>query len=246
LTKRETHLYQLTKNINSGIKSLEVDKKLHVSVDCVIFGYDETELKVLLMDCDMEDYGNKRSLLGDLVSPNENLQDAVERVILKCTGRSDLYMEEVKVFSDHDRHPLGRVISVAFYALVEVEDFKFEDRNNKHLEWVSMDDANDLAFDHTNILNVCHKRLKKRLRERPLGFRLLPEKFTLRQLQNLYEVVLDIQLDKRNFRRKIKSLNILKDLNEVQQSVSHRPGKLFAFDLSEYENRRSKGFKFEL
>lgn len=239
-------MYQLNNNINSGITSLDQGKRLHVSVDCVIFGYDETELKVLLMDCDMEDYEGKLSLLGDLVSPDESLQDAVKRVIYKCTGRKDLYMEEVKVFSASERHPLGRVISVAFYALVDVEDFQFEDVNNKHLQWVSIAEANDLAFDHGNILDVCLKRLKKRLRERPLGFRLLPEKFTLRQLQNLYEVVLDIELDKRNFRRKIKSLCILKDLNEVQKSVSHRPGKLFAFDREEYENRRSKGFKFEI
>jgi 8-oxo-dGTP diphosphatase len=239
-------LYQVNNNINTGIKFLEPSNQLYVSVDCVIFGYDETELKVLLMDCDMEDYNGKLSLIGDLVSQNESLQDAVQRVVQKCTGRHDLYMEEVKVFSSPERHPLGRVISVAFYALVEVEDFKFEDRNNKHLQWVSISETKDLAFDHSNVLNVCLKRLKKRLRERPLGFRLLPEKFTLRQLQNLYEVVLDIELDKRNFRRKIKSLNILKDLNEVQESVSHRPGKLFSFNRDEYEKRRSNGFKFEL
>lgn len=208
-------LYKVGNNVNTGISSLDVDNRVFVSVDCVIFGYDEKELKVLLMDCDMEKYQDKLSLLGDLVNPQEDFDSAVHRVLEECTGHNDLYMEEVKCFSSVGRHPLGRVVSLAYYALVQREDFVFDDPSDKHLQWVSISDVEDLAFDHNLILNVCLKRMKKRLRERPIGFRLLPEKFTLQQLQSLYEVVLDIQLDKRNFRRKIKSLAVLEDLNEM-------------------------------
>lgn len=233
-------------NINTNISEISPIHMVAISVDCVILGYDEESLKVLLVECNTPPFEGMMSLLGELVEPNETLDEAAHRVLGIWTGQESLYLEEVNTFSEIDRHPLGRVITVAFYSLVEIEKFKISELKMKNLKWVDVNDVCDLAFDHNKILDDCLLTLRRRLRERPIGFNLLPEKFSLNQLQNLYEVVLGIQLDKRNFRRKMLSLDVLVDLNETQQDVSHRPAKLFSFDHAKYEKKKSNGFKFEV
>jgi 8-oxo-dGTP diphosphatase len=234
-------------NINTWISQINTEYKAAVSVDCVIFGYDENHLHVLLLESDMPPFEGKYSLVGDLVTPLENLDESAKRVLLQRTGLKDVFLEQVRTFSDVDRHPLGRVITTAYYSLVKLNDplFAIEVENPK-LKWHKVSDVKELAFDHDMILEKCLSQLRYRLRDKPIGFKLLPKKFSLKQLQNLYEKVLDFELDKRNFRRKLKSLDLLVDLDENQSDVNHRPAKLYSFDHEKYEKKKKKGFNFEL
>jgi 8-oxo-dGTP diphosphatase len=236
-----------SENINTWISELNSDAKAAISVDCVIFGYNEKELSVLQIECNMPPHEAKMSLIGDLVKSYETVDEAANRILEKITGLSDLYLEQVQTFSDPNRHPLGRVISVAYYSLIKTDKYELIDKEHKHLRWVPITSTEEMAFDHQQIMNLCYNRLKKRLRERPVGFSLLPKKFTLIQLQRLYEIILGIELDKINFRRKLKATGLLKDLGEVQQDVSHRPAKLYTFDYERYaEMENSNVLKFDI
>ena len=236
-----------SENINTWISELNSDAKAAISVDCVIFGYNEKELSVLQIECNMPPHEAKMSLIGDLVKSYETVDEAANRILEKITGLSDLYLEQVQTFSDPNRHPLGRVISVAYYSLIKTDKYELIDKEHKHLQWVPITSTEEMAFDHQQIMNLCYNRLKKRLRERPVGFSLLPKNFTLIQLQRLYEIILGIKLDKRNFRRKLKATGLLKDLGEVQQDVSHRPAKLYTFDYERYaEMKNSNVLKFDI
>jgi len=230
-----------TENINTWITHLSPKAKMSISVDCVIFGYDEEGLKVLLIDCNMPSYEGKKSLLGDLVEMNETLENAVTRVLQKRTTLTDLYFEEVKSYSAPNRHPLGRVVTLAYYSFIKISDYKIHDTEDQHLEWIPINEIPDLAFDHQKILEDCYLRLKKKIRSHPIGFSLMPKKFTLMQLQNFYEAVLQIKFDRRNFRRKLNSLGLLIDLDEIQDNVSHRPAKLYSFDFKKYNRLLKKG-----
>ena len=232
-------------NINTSISQLGTDSKTAISVDCVIFGYDAENLKVLLLKSGMPPFDGMFALLGDLLKPTENLDQSAIRVLEKHTGLDDLYMEQVSAFSAIDRHPLGRVVTIAYYSLVKL-DAELVEITNEHpnVEWKSVNEIEELAFDHKLILERCLGQLRYTLREKPIGFKLLPKKFSLKQLQNLYEKVLDVELDKRNFRRKLKSLDVLLDVNENQTDVNHRPAKLYTFDHERYESKRKKGFNF--
>lgn len=234
-------------NINTWITQIHTEYKTAVSVDCVIFGYDDDALKILVSRCDMPPYEHEMSLLGDIVHPDETTDEAAKRVLFEKTGFSDLFLEQVQVFSDINRHPLGRVITVAYFSLIKIDDdhlLHLEKHSN--LSWKNVKEISSLAFDHLNIMHTCLKKMQKQIREQPIGFNLLPKKFSLLQLQRLYEVILDIELDKRNFRRKLSLLNILKYNGEIESSVSHRPAKLYAFDRAQYEKKIKKGFIFEL
>lgn len=236
-----------SENINTWISELNSDAKAAISVDCVIFGYNEKELSVLQIECNMPPHVGKMSLIGDLVKSHETVDEAANRILEKITGLSDLYLEQVQTFSDPNRHPLGRVISVAYYSLIKTDKYELIDKEHKHLQWVPISSTEEMAFDHQQIMNLCYNRLKKRLRERPVGFSLLPKKFTLIQLQRLYEIILGIELDKRNFRRKLQATGLLKDLGEVQQDVSHRPAKLYTFDHERYaELKTNNVLKFDI
>ena len=217
-----------------------------VSVDCVVFGYNEDGLKVLVLDCDMEPFVGKKSLIGELVEQGEGVDEAVKRVLKMWTGIEGLYMEQVQTFGKPNRHPLGRVISVAYYSLVPLDDFHVENEL-PNLSWKSLDQLKEMAFDHLEILDACLGALRKDIREKPLGFSLLPPKFSIKQLQILYERILDINFDRRNFRRKLNNLGILKDLNEIEQDVSHRPAKLYSFDEESFKKRMEDNlFQFSL
>jgi 8-oxo-dGTP diphosphatase len=234
-------------NINTWISQINIEYKAAVSVDCVIFGYDENHLHVLLLKSDMPPFEGKYSLVGDLVTPLETLDESAKRVLVQRTGLEDVFLEQVRTFSDVDRHPLGRVITTAYYSLVKLNESLFRiEQENPNLKWQKVSEIQELAFDHNIILEKCLTQLRYRLRDKPIGFKLLPRKFSLKQLQNLYEKVLDIELDKRNFRRKLKALDLLVDLKENQSEVNHRPAKLYSFDHKKYEKKKKKGFNFEL
>ena len=217
------------------------------SVDNVIFGFDGGELKVLLIKRGAEPFQGKWALPGDLVYPNEDLDAAAARVLEELTGLKEVYLEQVKAFGAVNRHPLGRVITVAYYSLIKINKYSVTAASfAQKAKWHSISEVKNLAFDHDEILNACFSRLKQSVRSRPVGFELLPPKFTLTELQHLYEAVLETELDKRNFRKKILSMNLLVDLEETQEGVAHRPAKLYEFNQQRYEKLVNEGFSFEL
>jgi 8-oxo-dGTP diphosphatase len=216
------------------LKTAELEKISHldyfniaISVDCVIFGYDSKELKVLLIKSDLEEFSGLYSLLGDLIRPDEDLEDASYRVLKDRTGLDDVYLEQVHTFGTLGRHPSGRVITTAYYSLIDITHHKLR-LNHNELHWHSVKDIKKLAFDHKLILNTCLQRLRSQVMEHPVVFNLLQDKFSLRELQEVYEAILGVKLDRRNFRKKITIKDWLQDLNEMETNLSHRPGKLYA------------------
>jgi 8-oxo-dGTP diphosphatase len=213
--------------------------QIAISVDCVIFGFDKNELKVLLIKSDLEEFNNQWSLLGDLVKPDENLESASYRVLKERTGLDNVYLEQVYTFGEVNRHPAGRVISTAYYSLINIKDHQPKFCDNE-LHWHPVNEINSLAFDHQTILNTCLERLQSKIEEHPIVFNLLPEKFSLRELQNLYEAILGVKMDRRNFRKKFFLMNWLEDMNELEQDVPHRPGKLYRFNSGRFSNGKTK------
>ena len=213
--------------------------KFSITVDCVIFGFRENELKVLLIRSDMEIFKSEWSLLGDVLKGDEQLEDAAYRILKQRTGMHDVYLEEVKTFSKPQRHPGGRVITVAYCSLLNIEHHQIDISDNE-LHWHAIDCLKHLAFDHEDIILHCYKWLQKRVREHPLGLNLLPEKFSLRELQNLYEAILSIKLDRRNFRKKFFTMDFLIDTGEYENDVPHRPGRLYTFNYEKYETTAKK------
>jgi 8-oxo-dGTP diphosphatase len=197
-----------------------------LSVDCVIFAYDNKELNVLLIKSDLEEFAGLYSLLGDLVRIDEDLDEASYRILRERTGVRDVYLEQVHTFGSVNRHPSGRVITTAYYSLIDIKHHNLR-LNNHELHWHPVKNIKELAFDHKEILDTCLTRLRQQVIEHPVVFNLLPEKFSLRELQELYEAILAVDLDRRNFRKKIAIKDWLVDLNQVEVDVSHRPGKLY-------------------
>lgn len=224
--------------------------KSAVTVDNVIFGFDDGALKVLLIKRGEPPYENQWALPGNFVYPNEDLNAAAGRVLYELTGLKDVYLEQVRTFGEVNRHPMGRVITVAYFSLIKIKEYQLQGTNrlSQRAEWISFTEAIDLAFDHDAILDACFRRLQRRVRMRPVGFELLPKKFTLTELQHLYEAILqpDKKIDKRNFRKKILSMKILVDLKEAQEGVAHRPAKLYKFDKKKYQRFVEAGYIFEV
>lgn len=217
------------------------------TVDNVIFGFDEGDLKVLLIKRGEEPYQGKWALPGYFVYPTEDLDTAAKRVLEELTGLRNVYLEQVKTFGTVDRHPFGRVITVAYFSLVKISHYTIQPSSiARKAKWHSISEVENLAFDHDEILEACFNRLKWSVRSRPVGFELLPPKFTLTELQHLYEAILETDLDKRNFRKKILTMDLLVDLDETQEGVAHRPARLYRFDRKRYEQFLAEGFNFEL
>ena len=217
------------------------------SIDCVIFGFDEGELKILLIERNEEPFKAWWALPGYLVEQDESLDNAAERILYELTGLRGIYMDQFYTFGDVDRHPKGRVITVAYYAMIRLN-------GSKHLKpvtnfarkavWVPISDLPDLAFDHDKIFTRGFEKVRNKISYQPIAFELLPEKFTLTQLQHLYEVILNKKLDKRNFRKKMLNYGILKELDEKQKGVSYRAAKLYKFDRRKYARLFQKELTF--
>lgn len=218
-----------------------------LTVDCVVFGLDEEELKVLLIERALEPFQGKWALPGGFVRIEETLDDAAMRELQEETGLQKVYLEQLYSIGDLNRDPRERVVTVAYYALVRLSSHKVKAATDaRQALWFSIDDLPKLAFDHDKILKMAHERLSGKVRYQPIGFELLPQKFTLRQLQHLYEVVLDRDLDKRNFRKKILGMEILEELDEVETDVAHRAARLYRFDRRAYKDLTKQGFNFEI
>jgi len=217
------------------------------SVDNIIFGFDSDTLKVLLIKRKEDPYGGQWALPGDIVKPTEDLRTSAKRVLEELTGLRDVYLDQVFTFGKVDRHPRGRVITIAYYSLINISNLKIKAASfAEKVIWKEVRSVETLAFDHLKIMETCLARLRQDLKLRPIGFELLPEKFTLTELQRLYEVILEQDLDKRNFRKKILNMNILNTLHELQTGVSHRPAKLYSFDPEKYKEAMEKGVIFEI
>ncbi|MFN8250931.1 MAG: NUDIX domain-containing protein [Ferruginibacter sp.] len=238
-TPAENDIMKPVKTLHTIQSEVQSTNRIALSVDCVIFGFDENKLKVMLIRSDLKKYHGRWSLLGDLVGPSEDLDAAAYRILKQRTGLDDVYLEQVHTFGSVSRHPAGRVVTVAYCSLINVQHHKLRILENE-LHWHDVKNVTDLAFDHQDIFDTCYKRLQKRVQEHPLGFNLLPKKFSLRDLQNLYEAILGIKLDRRNFRKKFFSMDFLIDLDEMEQDVPHRPGKLYRFNYDKYEKRKKK------
>lgn len=214
--------------------------KVSLTVDCVIFGFDEQSLKILLIKSDLAPYQGLLSLLGDHVNSNEDLETAAHRVLAQRTGMGDVFLEQVHTFSRPNRHPGGRVVTTVYASLLNLKHHALLLHDNE-LQWHAVNEIKEMAFDHQQILEQCLRWLQKRIQEHPLAFNLLPKKFSLRQLQNVYEAILNVKLDRRNFRKKFVSMGLLTDMQEMESQVTHRPGKLYSFDFVQYEQKK-KGF----
>lgn len=219
----------------------------NVSTDCVIFGFDNSELKVLLVKLAVDPGKGQWALPGSNILYDEDLNDAAKRVLCEFTGLNDVYMEQFQAFGNTSRFPLFRVITIAFFALLKIDSYSLEPGPKvSETQWHSINKLPKLPFDHKEIIEGAKKRLQQRVRIRPIGFELLPQKFTLTQIQHLYEAILNIELDTRNFRKKLLNLKMLQDLHERQKGVAHRAAKLFKFDEKKYNSLKEQGFNFEL
>ncbi len=218
-----------------------------LTVDCVVFGLDEHELKVMLIQRGQPPFEGKWALPGGFVRVEETLEEAARRELQEETGLSLAYLEQLHTFGAVDRDPRERVISVAYYALVQLSGHLVRAATDaREAAWFGVNDLPSLAFDHADILQMGLERLRAKLRTQPIGFELLPRKFTLSQLQRLYEQVLERPLDKRNFRKRVLSMDLLVETDEVEQDVAHRAARLFRFDAKKYRRLLKAGFNFEL
>jgi 8-oxo-dGTP diphosphatase len=218
-----------------------------LSVDIVVFALDERDLQVMLVERDLQPFAGEWALPGGFVGIDEALDAAARRELEEETGLKNIFLEQLYTFGDVHRDPRDRVVTVAYYALVNFAGHSVQASSDaRNAAWFAVNDLPKLAFDHDKILRAAHERLKGKVRYQPIGFELLPEKFTLRQLQHLYEVILDRELDKRNFRKKVLAMDIVKETNEIEKDVAHRAARLYRFDKRMYDRLTRQGFNFEI
>ncbi len=218
-----------------------------ISIDCLVFGLDNGRLNVLLAKHRAGIRQGQWALPGGHIGSSEDLDDAASRILKDVTGVRDLFLEQLRAFGRADRFPDARVITIAYYALVKQKDYEVVAGGPaSDVRWWDIHDVPELVYDHGEILQQGLSSLRHKVRHEPLGFNLLPEKFTLLHLQELYESILDTKLDKPNFRRKMMNMKLLVDCNEKQQNVAHRAAALYRFDESVYQSLKEKGFSFEV
>ena len=218
-----------------------------VTVDSVVFGLDGEELKILLIRRKLDPFKGAWALPGGFIQMDESLEDAAKRELLEETGVEQLYLEQLSTFGNPDRDPRERVITVAYFAIVNLFDHKvMADSDAEEAGWFPVEDPPELAFDHETILAAALQRLQGKIRYQPLVFEFLPEKFTLSQVQKLYETVLCRPLDKRNFRKKIQGTGLVIPLDEYEMDVSHRAARFYRFDREAWEEKSEEGFHFSI
>lgn len=237
----------MIKNVDSNSASKSEKSAMNaITIDCVIFGFDKGSLEVLLVQHGEGISKGKWGLPGGWINKKESTDDAASRLLNELTGLDKIYLEQLKAFGDPDRFPLRRVITIGYYALVKREDYNIKAGfTAADAKWYKINSIPDLIYDHNKILTYSLEHLRNRVRQAPIGFNLLPEKFTLLQLMFLYEEILGIEMDKSNFRRKILHMKLLVSLDEKEQDVSHRAAKLYQFDSTIYKKLTQKGFNFE-
>lgn len=228
------------------VNNYSTEDKVLVAVDCIIFGFDGDDLKILLIKRDFQPEMGKWSLMGGFLQQNENLDEAADRILNTLTGINNVYMEQLHSYSKLDRDPAERTISVAYYALINIENHNEELIEKYSAKWFSISKAPNLIFDHDIMVKDAIRRLRYKTSKEPIGFELLPPKFTMKQLQKLYESILDEKLDKRNFINKINAMKILVKLDEKDMSSSRKGSYLYNFDHEKYLDKKAKGFDFKV
>jgi 8-oxo-dGTP diphosphatase len=232
------------KSVFMDIVKYKSHDRILVAVDCIIFGFDGAQLKALLIKRGFEPEKGRWSLMGGFVSKNESADEAAGRVLHQLTGLEDVYMEQLHCFSDVDRDPAGRVISIAYFALINIEDYSDQLQADHEAKWFPLNKIPQLIFDHKQMVMRAKERLQHKVSNHPIGFELLPFKFTLPQLQSLYEAIYESPLDKRNFTRKILSLGILNKLTEKEKESSRKGAFYYVFDKNKYKKLHNEGVKF--
>lgn len=220
--------------------------KFHLAVDCVIFGFDGDRLKLLLYKRDFNPEKGNWSLMGGFLRLNENIDEAAYRVLARITGLRNVFLEQLSVFSSVTRDHAGRVVSIAYYALVNIHDYDSCMLKQYGAEWFTIDSLPELIFDHTEIVLRALRRLKRKTKSQPIGFELLPENFTITQLRKLYEAIYQRELEPANFRRKLLSMELLDRLPIKDMNSSRKGAYLYAFNKDKYEILTSKGLSFDV
>jgi 8-oxo-dGTP diphosphatase len=232
------------------VENYKNQHKYYIAIDCIIFGFDKGSLKLLLIKRNFEPCKGSWSLMGGFLQPDESLDKAAKRILLELTGLKDIYLEQLNTYSEINRDPAGRVLSAAYFALIDAEKYK-ENNNGQRKEnynytarWFEINKAPKLIFDHDLMVADALKRLKEKSAVQPIGFELLPDKFTIPQLQKLYEAINQTEFDKRNFRKKMLSYNILKQLDEKDKAGSKKGAFLYTIDQQKYNQMMKEGFLF--
>ncbi len=220
------------------------EDKFNIGVDCIVFGFDEDGLKLLLLKRNFEPAKGKWSLMGGFLNKQESVDDAASRVLSKLTGIDELYMEQLGAFGDVERDPGSRVVSICYYALINIDEQDKELVRKYNAFWISIDQVPELIFDHSLMVKKALQRLRRKASTQPVGFNLLPEKFTLPQLQRLYEAIYQVELDKRNFRKKMLSMKVLEKLEEKDKETSKRGAFYYKFNEDQYNKLVENGFSF--
>lgn len=215
-----------------------------VTADCVIFGFDGAQLKVLLVRRGGEPFKGKWAFPGGFMNMNESIEECALRELREETGLKEAFMEQFRVFSKPDRDPRERVVTVAFLALIRLQEVQGGDDADE-AQWFALDDVPALAFDHDYILREAQRTLREKIHFEPIGFELLPEKFTMKQLQTLYESIVGVNFDRRNFSKKMFHLDLLTELDEVVWPTTRRAAKLYSFNEAKYAELKKKGFRIE-
>lgn len=215
-----------------------------VTTDCVIFGFDGSKLNVLLIERGIEPYKGRWAFPGGFLNMDESAEEGALRELQEETGLTGAYIEQFHTFTDPKRDPRERVITIAYYALVRIQDVKGGDDAAK-AQWFALDEVPQLAFDHDVILRKALARLRERIHFQPIGFELLPEKFTMKELQSLYEAILEVKFDRRNFSKKMLHFELLNQLEETVWPTAKREANLFSFNKENYEEFKKKGFQLE-
>ena len=220
--------------------------RIYVAVDCIIFGWDDSQLKLLILKRNFEPAKGKNSLIGGFVRENESLDEAARRILYELTGLTDIYLEQLNTYGEVERDPGERTISVAYFALLKIRNLDANLIKKHGAFWLPISKLPKLIFDHNIMVQKAIRRLRRRAKSEPTGFELLPRKFTLPQLQGLYEAIYQTNFDNRNFRKKVLSMNILKKLNEKDKTTSKKGAYYYKFDRKKYYRLLQNGFQFDI
>ena len=222
-------------------KKYNNNQEISVAIDCVIIGYDQKKLSVLLFQRQVEPFKGSWSLLGEVPDAKTSMDKSAQDIIYKLTGAKDIYLSQLKTYGDLDRDPLERVISIVYYSLIRVDVFKKIDLKKYNAKWFDLNEVPEIILDHNQMINDAVSKLREIAKTKPIGFRLLPKLFTLPQLQNLYECLYSNEFDSRNFRKKILSSGFLKKTNIKDKSSSRKGAFLYSFiDSNQFGEEKTK------
>lgn len=226
-----------------SVSQYEHSDRIAVALDCIIFGFDQEGLKLLLVNRDIEPEKGKWSLIGGFLHRDESLDEAAQRILHRLTGLRNIYLEQLLAFGEVDRDPVERIVSVAFFALINLHQHDEELIQRFGAQWFPTNQVPELIFDHNRMVQAARERLRHKASHQPIGFELLPEKFTMPELQRLYEAIYDTTLDKRNFQRRILAMDILERLDEKQRGTSKKGAFFYRFNQEKYNATVEEGLR---